>query len=48
MNSTVIPQLYYPINNEEFYIDIDTGPFIYFLGTVVFVEHIFIIYLTQN
>ena len=47
MNSTVIPQLYYPIiNNEKIYID--TGPFIYFLGTVIFVEHIFIIYLTQN
>lgn len=46
MNSTVIQQLCYPINNEEFYID--TRPFIYFLGTVVFVEHIFIIYLTQN
>ena len=33
-------------NNEEFYID--TNPFIYFIGIIVLLEHIFIIYLTQN
>ena len=50
MNSTVISQMCYPIitnnNNEEFYID--TGPYLYFIGTVIFLEHIFIIYLTQK
>ena len=47
MNSTVVPQLYCPfIKDNGFHIGL--WPHIYFLGTIVLVEHILIIYLTQN
>ena len=47
MNITVVPKLYCPIINDEVY-HIDPWPYLYFIGTVVFVEHILFIYLTRN
>ena len=45
MNITIIPQLHYlSTNDTEFHIDI--LPYLYFLGTMVLVEHILFIYLT--